>query len=133
MFLNKALKCVFIDQNIPFNDDNQRDGIAGFDSINPNIYYKKVGEFLDKEGILILEHPKSNYDAFDWWGGRARVKGRTKEFLEKADVVFAHYSSALNYAKTSDIRFLSYPELHWKIRDKIEAKAKEYGKEVICI
>jgi hypothetical protein len=63
-----------------------------------------------------------------WLLNRKIIKGRTKELIEEADLILAHYSDALKYAKDKEVIFLTSDILHWKLQEFINLKAKEFGK-----
>jgi hypothetical protein len=94
---------VFLDENIPFADDYAHLGLDAYSS--PEEYYpliRNLFDFLEKEydiSIIIAAHPRSHYEKYsDYFGGRVVERGRTVEFIQKAQLVILHYSTAVNFA-----------------------------------
>lgn len=91
---------VFLDQNLPYHRDLKE--ILGKSFKGTKSYYKKLRTFFDyvenitgKE-VKIALHPRSEHK-FNDFGHREILEGQTCEMVSNADMVFAHFSTAIHY------------------------------------
>jgi hypothetical protein len=99
----KADYAVFLDEYLPFHPDFQIQGVEA--PIAPDEYYGSLRSFffhaerLLGYSIIVAAHPSSDYAMKpDYFGGRSVVRGQTASLIRGARIVFAHSSTALNYA-----------------------------------
>lgn len=134
---------VFVDQYLPF--DRDKDLRYKYHLPYYETYFNKLDKFFTKledkykTKVIILAHPSSDYDTYfkssDLWRGRKVIKDRTKEFIEKADLVLGHYSKALEWAKGKKIISITFDEFDRGgiTKELIEPKSKEYGADLVNI
>jgi hypothetical protein len=92
--------CVFVDDYLPFHPDF---GGAGEDTVNAAAYYSALNDFFRLvevrfgAAVIIAAHPKAIY-ASNPFEGRMILWNETNALVKKAEVVFAHASTAVSFA-----------------------------------
>ena len=92
---------LFLDQSAPNHPD------YAFHDIEPpvtaEVYYPAMKSLFDcieeRLGleVVIAAHPK-NQAGNNLWGGRKVIKGETPQLVKQADLVLAHYTTAVSFA-----------------------------------
>ena len=92
---------VFLDQNAPFHPDytfhNNRAPVKAsnyFKSLNA--FFDDIEEITGLE-IIIASHPRTTINN-DFWGDRKSISENTPELVQHANLVLAHYSTAISFA-----------------------------------
>lgn len=110
---------VYLDEFIPYHDDNQLVGMNIRDIAN--IYYYKMNTFLNylskrygKE-VIICAHPRSQYDKYKVWGDKKVVLFETYSYVKQAFVCITHASTSTNFAVmlNKPINFVYFKEIEF--------------------
>ena len=121
---------VFLDQCFPFHPDFQ--DIKSKAPVTEERYYPSLCRFFDKleqaSGlrVVIAAHPRAPKDK-DLFAGREVVYGRSLELAQRAALVLAHTSTAVNFAVMyhTPLLFLNTAELNLSQGPIIEELAGE--------
>ena len=96
--------CVFLDENVGINHDEQISGKAP-NRLSLDKYYESMNRFFDHVesvtglSVVIAQSPRSNYRKdSDIFGGRPIVKHKTAELVSKSSLVILHGTTSFNYA-----------------------------------
>lgn len=96
--------CVFLDENVGINHDEQISGKAP-NRLSLDAYYASMNRFIDHVesvtglSVVIAQSPRSEYSKkLDIFGGRPIIKYKTAELVGKSSLVILHSSTAFNYA-----------------------------------
>ena len=106
---------VFLDINLPFNNDVELQGLV---KIDPQEYYIALNKFFDlfekkyDLKIVIAAHPKSNYEK-GLFGNREMYFLKTPQLVKFCEHVLLHHSTALSYA------ILNYKPVTFFITDQM--------------
>lgn len=92
---------VFLDQYIPFHNDNL---LNGYKLVDPKKYYSSLNNCFSliekKYGIpvVIAAHPAANkYKEENPFEGRELIYNKTAELVKGSEIVLAHFTTAISY------------------------------------
>lgn len=113
---------VFIDQYIPYHNDNL---LLGRGLMNPHIYYSSLNRYFDEFEktnsckVIIAAHPSAvKYIGKNPYDGRQIEYNNTAEMVKGAIGVLAHFSTAISFA------VLGYKPIILLTSDEIEENWK---------
>ncbi|PCI31347.1 MAG: hypothetical protein COB53_13395 [Elusimicrobia bacterium] len=99
---NRGRYAVFLDQNGPAHPDYQFHGNKP--PVTEKKYYESMNRYFDAFekstgiNVVIAAHPRSSPEIGRHWNNREFVLGETPSLVQEAELVFAHYSTAISFA-----------------------------------
>lgn len=97
----KEKYAVFLDINLPHQEDIK---ICGLPRIDASSYYKSLDKFfkyIESEmgvKVVIALHPSSGLASELGFPERMKIKGKTAELVQGAELVLSHHSTAISFA-----------------------------------